>query len=161
VQLKHGMRAIVMSEQNQEAKTEEPRCTGSALNVLLSCPVCGGKVKDQIYIDGGEEHGNFYCLSVGCFMPPITFRGRVEYKTISKSLSAEIWKDGEQQPEGGYHCLLLLGHPEDDINICRVATGFYTKGGWVVFTHPINLRPCEMRAWGNDITVRAWKRFDR
>ncbi len=59
-------------------------------NTLLVCPMCGGKIKDQVYTDGGEEHGNFYCLSVSCYMPPITFRGRVEHKEIIRILVQRV-----------------------------------------------------------------------
>ena len=66
---------------------EIPDDSSSMLSGLLVCPMCNGVMKDQVYIDEGIEHGHFYCLSSECFMPPVTFRNRVEYKMIKRTLA--------------------------------------------------------------------------
>ncbi len=66
---------------------ESIKTIGKVSETSLSCPLCKGLLKDQIYIDGNVEHGNFYCVSSDCYMPAIAFSGRDEYDVIRAQIT--------------------------------------------------------------------------
>jgi hypothetical protein len=78
----------------------------NAQKEFLSCPMCKGQMKDQIYTHARKEHGNFYCLNKNCFMPIINFNSMEEHKSIKDILMIKISKSehcyncGTNLPEG-------------------------------------------------------------
>jgi len=55
-------------------------------NLLVSCPDCGGVMKDKVHTSGYAIYGNFYCVQ-GCGFKTVSFKGNKEHRECVSKFS--------------------------------------------------------------------------